>query len=405
MYPPKDIYPLTKLSHCIIDHVFSFCSANELGKLSSTCQIFQDQSEIVAKRVVLKLLPMLGRNRIPQNVVYRKQLFYLTRRRILCAGGSQAKTEICSRSCHTVSLDTGSRYDCGNLQKPRIGAEMVNVDGNVLVLSSSNSNACGTVEIFNMVEDRWILLKPIPANLYRISVAVSENCVYITGGYNPSGNEYSDSIFKLNVNLEDTYKSFWMDLTDTFRLPNRRCDHASIVYQNKLIVAGGRLEGESGVTATVDAYDFILQTWIPFPNMRTRRLGSKLLHVCDKLLAVGCDRDANGVPILGTIEQFNPYENRWATMTTFPSIRTDFAATATGSKIYLIGGKDIALQSGRISFPDYIDIFDVLEGKWSKLFVQQGKDSKLITSRKHRADGAFLNGTALALPLHNITWV
>ena len=126
-------------------------------------------------------------------------------------------------------------------------------------------NVPNTAETFNIVEGKSTQLPSM-----NIARAQSASCVYngdviVTGGYDGKG--VTDSIEILKINQHPLRWTMFDD-----KLPVKLCDHAVVVYQDKLYVIGGKNWSENKVFDRIyeltltPLYAFKLLANIPQPR-------------------------------------------------------------------------------------------------------------------------------------------
>ncbi|OAF71717.1 hypothetical protein A3Q56_00503 [Intoshia linei] len=124
---------------------------------------------------------------------------------------------------------------------------------------------------------------------YRIrqfsSVSV-KNYIYISGGYDMINNIVLNRIIRYDIN-----KNTWLELT---HMNKPRMNHASTIFRNTLIVAGG--ETNIGkFTASCEKYDFETDCWYTFSNLPLYMSGHSILNYNDKYLFVSGGYDNNKI--------------------------------------------------------------------------------------------------------------
>lgn len=139
-------------------------------------------------------------------------------------------------------------------------------------------------------------------------------------------------------------------------------------FDGMLYVAGGRCSDAScpgGVTAAVERYDPVNNTWAILSPMTTPRAAAAEAFVQGKLYVIG-GRSVGGGPCTGgalsTVERYDIQTDTWTTVASLPSARSDLAAVAHGGKIYVFGGCNSS--SGYLN---NVDVYDPNTNTWSPL--------------------------------------
>ena len=94
-----------------------------------------------------------------------------------------------------------------------------------------------SVEMFNWRQRTWSPLQSMPKKRYGAISFVYKNQIIIAGGY-CDGYGYLDDIIRMNVDLHPDLSIHWSDCP--VKLPSKMAHHSSVLYDNKVIVTGGR---------------------------------------------------------------------------------------------------------------------------------------------------------------------
>ena len=182
--------------------------------------------------------------------------------------------------------------------------------------------AAGSVEKFNPETNQWSCLPSMPRKLRSVAAAVFQGAIYITGGLDVITETALESFYKLDA-------SFGTWVHEATRLPEARCRHASVEFNNKLWIGGGSVlvNGALVSTNSVCSYEEG-KGWRKEAAMNCKREFLDLLVVQQRLYAVGGDVDEEGNHKLRTIEILTEDESKWEHVARFPNTRVGFSATA-----------------------------------------------------------------------------
>ncbi|MEK7729177.1 MAG: kelch repeat-containing protein [candidate division KSB1 bacterium] len=123
-------------------------------------------------------------------------------------------------------------------------------------------------------------------------------------------------------------------------MPAPRYGHAAVVWDNKIVVIGGR-DARDSTLARVVSFDLVSLTWSSFPaNLQTPRCNAPARVYHNQIYVIGGNR-ANQV--LDTVERFNAQSGKWEVLEPRLRIGRDgAAATVLKDTLFVIGGYDKA---------------------------------------------------------------
>ena len=93
-----------------------------------------------------------------------------------------------------------------------------------------------SVEMFNWRQRTWSPLQSMPKERYGATSFVYNNQVFIAGGY--CGGYVVDDMIGMNVDPHPDLSKQWSECL--VRLPGEKTYHSSVLYDNKLMITGGR---------------------------------------------------------------------------------------------------------------------------------------------------------------------
>jgi len=140
---------------------------------------------------------------------------------------------------------------------------------------------------------------------------------------------------------------------------------------NQLYVIGGRNEEQEPLD-TVEMLDTWHGQWIICPKMTAKRAGCGACSLPDGSLMVAGGYDERGIVegLLGSVEVFNPMENKWST--SFPPLvraRWGHSCAVLDGLIYAVGG--CSLQPGAPQHEAFMETlkacetYDISTGTWT----------------------------------------
>jgi len=183
--------------------------------------------------------------------------------------------------------------------------------------------------------------------------AVVDGKIYIFGGLSKQGTissvgeEYNPAMDK------------WSEKTS---MPTPRAMTSAVAVGKTIYVIGGR--NESGITNIVEAYDTEQNSWKKVKPMATARwnhmvatVGGKI-YVFGGITGVGNRREA-----IGKVEIYDPAKDSWSPSTSMPNAKQGAAIAVNQEKIYIIGGRTGAGDSGYAT--GTIDIYNTAQKTWT----------------------------------------
>jgi len=191
-------------------------------------------------------------------------------------------------------------------------------------LTDGGFQPMGVVYFFDPANNEWIKKNPMPLAVHHAMTTVHDGKIYVFGGFSRPGKELAwqpvDNAWEYTPET-DTWKALPV-------LPTRRGAGGAAVVNGKIYVIGGAstLPGASDPAIRFD----------------------------------GQPRDI----VLGTNEEYDPATNLWRRRAPLPTARNHFLTTATGGKIYAIGGRLGSTFITRSSNTDVNEEYDVAQDVW-----------------------------------------
>jgi len=215
-------------------------------------------------------------------------------------------------------------------------SEMEAVKSVVLFVHSPTKNQVSKVS--NMTIERGI------------HTAVSlDNFIYACGGMAQDYEELS------SCEKYDCVSDKWTPIES---MHAKRWGHASVAYNNKIYVFGGRngMPMSINVLNSTEIYDPVENKWTVGAQMPTPKISLRAIVVQDKIYLCGGSIDAEN-PV-NTCYVYDPATNRYAVAPSMAKARLGHHMIALGEKIYIIGGK-----IGQHRLTDSIEEYDIVNGR------------------------------------------
>jgi N-acetylneuraminic acid mutarotase len=212
---------------------------------------------------------------------------------------------------------------------PTARSEMQAVHANGFILVAGGLGFEGaiydTFEAFDLNEGVWRSLPNLPKALHHAALAVNENTVYVSGGYDDL--EMTSGVKQLySFNLD---RQSWQRLRD---MPAPRAAHVMLAYQGGLYVLGGITNDFNAVWR----YDISRNRWqrdlSPLPTAR-EHLAAAVIG--NEIYAVGGRFGDNQA----TLEIYNIEADTWRNATPMPTARGGLTAAALNGRLHVIGGE------------------------------------------------------------------
>jgi len=166
----------------------------------------------------------------------------------------------------------------------------------------------------------------------------------------------------------------WMPTSTGVNVPAARSRHTAVWTGSKMIIWGGDLGNNRGVTFTGGTYDPITDTWEPTPldNVPNGRLGHTAVWSGTEMIVWGGGDPGN------TGGRFDPVSNSWRPTSTgpgVPGLRADHTAVWASGKMIVWGGRffpgSVLLNTG--------GIYDPVSDSWTPTAVSSGTPSARIS--------------------------
>ena len=206
-------------------------------------------------------------------------------------------------------------------------SQNMNIRNDVIIAGGFNLRS---VEMFRWTTKQWTLLQPMTSDRWGPSSFVHRGQMFVCGG----GGVKDGSIEVLNLEEEGAQ---WTKFT--IKLPQWSWGHTSVVYENNLLVSGGK----SGFNIVNDVYKVSLvppyssQLVCHLPEPRTCH-GAQCFG--DKVVIVGGTTTGGSSDSLDTVLSYDITNNCCKTLAPLPYAVRNMATVAWKDNIIIIGGVD-----------------------------------------------------------------
>ncbi|NDB68710.1 MAG: kelch-like protein [Methylocystaceae bacterium] len=232
---------------------------------------------------------------------------------------------------------------------------LTSTGGKIYVLGGYPQNRISvkTVQIYDIVNDKWVLGPPLPeVNNHGVAAAVDE-VVYLFGGQTDPNTAYVDTVYALDTKAK--VGAAWVQKA---AMPTKRSAGAAVVYEGRIYIAGGRPPRGHDFAA----YNPMTDSWEKLPDLPTQRnhiameLIDGKIHVFGGRLGGGFQSDKTAAH-----EVFDPKTRTWSVSAPMLKPRSGINSVQAFGCVHVWGGEE---QAG--VFPDH-DYYDPRKDKWTKL--------------------------------------
>jgi N-acetylneuraminic acid mutarotase len=265
-----------------------------------------------------------------------------------CSGGvtgTAAPTPSATQWRNLAPLADGPRQECG---VAALGGEIYVVGG-----FDESGSIVTDVEAYDVANDRWRRVAPLPAPLHHVNVAVVNNRLYVAGALRGM------SFTATGITLEyDPATNAWTQKT---AMPTGTQRGASAVASigNLIYIAGG---ARGGAMTEFSFYDVVADRWQSGPALPVASEHFVGAAVSGVLYAIG-GRNANG--LRNDVQIYDPAKNTWTTGRPLPTARGGIMGAAIDGRIHIVGGEGNRAAANGIF--DQHEAYDVAADTWTTL--------------------------------------
>jgi N-acetylneuraminic acid mutarotase len=248
-------------------------------------------------------------------------------------------------------------------------------------------NVLDTVEVYNIKNDSWKKIAPLPQPLHHSAASSFNGKIYVIGGSSSGFNWIPTNKLFIYDHIEDK----WIEGKS---MPTARGAMTANFVNGILYVIGGY--GSSQIVDVNESYDPLSNEWISKKPIPTPRHHAASAVVDNQLFVIGGTR-VGLYPIVNTdiTERYDPKEDKWITLEPIPSKRSGSSAVSINNTktIYVFDGVDFSTTYNNN------EKYDVKSNKWEsqkplpispyllaaisvnndKIYVIEGKPSSGLT--------------------------
>lgn len=255
------------------------------------------------------------------------------------------------------------------------------------------------VEILDINTQTWSTATETPIEMHHFQAITYNDEIYVVGAF--TGSE----LFPKEKPVPTMY--IYNIETDTWRkgpeIPENRLRGAagSLVYQDKIYLVGGALEGHwGGHVAWFDEFDPSSNTWKQLPDAPHARDHFGIAIIDDKLYVAGGRRTSGNIGKYldlteSSVDVYDFAQQQWTTLPNnldIPTQRAGASVITLGKKIVVIGGESGTQKKAH----DEVEAFDVEKMMWEKLptlnIGRHGTGATLIDGKIYTAAGSGNSG-------------
>ena len=201
---------------------------------------------------------------------------------------------------------------------------------NIIVAGGAYNDS---VEMFNWRQRTWSPLQSMPQQRWGATSFVYNNQVVIAGG------RWCDDMIRMNVDPHPDLSTHWSDCP--IKLPAKLQYHSSVLYQDKLMVTGGGDINTGGTSDKIHEVQVVpphtVKTLSRMPEPRrdhcTEIFDDSLLILGGR--TTGCNQDN-----LNSVVLYDIKNNVCKQLTPLPSEMCEMATVRWGDNVVVIGGTD-----------------------------------------------------------------
>ena len=184
--------------------------------------------------------------------------------------------------------------------------------------------------VYSLVEEESIKVYtdlPIPLDFH--CLIKNDNFLYVVGGATKTEKVIINKVFRLSLNETD---SKWEEMN---AMKNERSTFGAAVFNDVLVVCGGR--GGENLTSSTESemYDFEQNQWKQAFSLKQKRFGNQSAAAGGNLYTIGgCDSGET----FSSVERLSGLNQTWKFVSPMQTPRRWFAAVSCDDVIYAIGG-------------------------------------------------------------------
>ena len=258
-----------------------------------------------------------------------------------------------------------------DMPMPRYRHSSIQINDKIYILGGYNIGITKRVQEYDPQADTWADKTSMPAELGYLSICASDEKIYVIQG---SANETCE-VYEYNTLADE-----W---TKKANLPTTRRDHGACVVDGQVYVIGGNTN--AGALKTVEIYDPETDKWTKGKDLPTPRTRAVVESVNGKIYVMG-GMDESSL-LSASVEEFSPITGLWKEKTNIPRPRYNFATCVLDGRIYVIGG----MVQGKNDWENVgtVEEYNPTEDRWALKSTMPKSRSKLSACSYDRKIYAF----------------
>lgn len=235
--------------------------------------------------------------------------------------------------------------------------------GKLLTIGGMDSHKGSiNIESYDPRENKWELLKNMPTRRLQFGCALYNDKLIIVGG--------RDGLKTLNnVDSIDLQTMSWTSLSSPMATPRHGLGVA--ILKSALYAVGGH-DGWSYLNS-VERLDLATKTWSYISPMQVMRSTAGVAVLDEKLYVVGgressiCHR---------TVEMYDPFTNRWVMRSPMNKRRGGVSVASMNGSLYVFGGYDLPVSNPACNRTNSVEKYDPSTDTWTIIAtLDVGRDS------------------------------
>lgn len=222
-----------------------------------------------------------------------------------------------------------------------------------------------TVERYNSVKNQWTHYTNLPQPRFHHGSTIINKKMYLVGGSDPSKSKKA-SIPSRDVFVYDLETDEWRKIAS---MTTPRMHHVVCSLFGMLYAIGGQDEN-SRVLNSVECYNPKTDRWIFVKPMTVARLGMSAAVLDGTIYVVGGYGESvdskSGLPVLSSVEVFDPRENTWASRNNLRMARCHGNLVCVNGQLFLCGGaiRSFTTNDSVLTSVTAIDVYNKRSDVW-----------------------------------------
>lgn len=245
--------------------------------------------------------------------------------------------------------------------------EAVTIEENIFVIGTNYSFNPNSNNLYNPQTDSWV--SKAPMNLYRgnFAAAAFQGKIYVMGGFIGTSPQFIPTATAANE-MYDPSTDTWTNKTS---LPKAAGFLEAVTVNGKIYVMGGSAYNGTAqdIQGTNQVYDPVIDSWQSLAPMPTPVFNFAMTAVGNKIYVIGGNLNAPTYHSNKT-QIYDTQTNTWSfgkptPITTFSSAAVATTGVLASVKIYYIGGADEPTWAHTNTGPCPTQIYDPQTDSWS----------------------------------------